>query len=619
MKRTYWEGAIDARGFFGICGDFGEVDGDVELGADRVVAKNEVYTAALEWKIDENGVLEQKGRFLNHSDHTIEINSLASRFVFSGGDWEVYTQYHYWQNESQGAWQPLHTSVTASVQSTRSCSGAAPMLAIWNKQTDRGYVFHLITHATWEMNAIRAVCGGENNCVVVELGINRRGFSKALNSGESVSLPEVICYSAARKIDLDCYKLHTYLHRRFPRRSMPIVYNSWLYRFDKIDTPSVLCQIEKAAALGAEYFVVDAGWFGNGPTWWGYRGDWYENQTSGFCGHMKEVSDQVRAHGMKFGFWLEIESAGGCSNIIQKHPEYFIRDNAGGNYFLNFANPTAASYIADTVIDLVHRYNVEFIKFDFNQDLFFDSDRNAFSDYHKGHRWVLKKIKDSCPNIYLENCASGGLRMELSDVDLFDSCWISDNHSPYVGMRIFRDTLLRMAPQFLEKWAAIRSVENFEPIYNTSNDKLLSAHECCWGFAVELTPSFLRGFMLGGPFGISADLNLLSETSFAQIRETIRQIKEERPFWQSAVCRILANSDSVFALEYYDEQMKTLKILTYSLKAQQSDVLLYPFADGTASYQCNDRILTGKELSEDGIQIKIPKNYECTISEWHRV
>ncbi len=88
MKRIFLEHEISAEGFFGVCGDFGELNGSVELGANSVVAKNDVCTATLEWKIDENGVLEQKGILLNHSDHPIEMNSLASRFVFPGGDWE---------------------------------------------------------------------------------------------------------------------------------------------------------------------------------------------------------------------------------------------------------------------------------------------------------------------------------------------------------------------------------------------------------------------------------------------------------------------------------------------------------------------------------------------------
>ncbi len=100
---------------------------------------------------------------------------------------------------------------------------------------------------------------------------------------------------------------------------------------------------------------------------------------------------------------------------------------------------------------------------------------------------------------------------------------------------------------------------------------------------------------------------------------TICRIKEERPFWQNAVCRILADSDSVFALEYYDEHMENLKILTFSLRSQQADIVLYPFADSNASYQCGDRVLTGKELHEDGMNVPISGNYACTISEWHRV
>lgn len=613
MKRVHLENT--ARGFFNISGSFGEVKGEVLLENDRVTAKSDTYKAVLTFENDPNGVLTQNGYFENTSDAALEVNRLMSRFVFHGGDWEVYTQFNAWQNESRGDWQPLTTCVSAFSDSARSCCGATPFIAIRNKQTEKGFVFHLLAHTAWEINVTKACYGAEVSCTVVELGVNSAGFSKTLAPGEKIDLPEVISYGFERGLDLDCFKLHAYLNRRFPKCSMPILYNSWLYKFDRINSENVISQIQKAAEIGAEYFVVDAGWFGNGETWVEYRGDWYENMSYGFCGQMKAVSDMVRAHGMKFGFWLEIESAGGKANIIKEHPEYFIVYD--GKYFLDFSNGEACKYITETVLKLVKRYDAEFLKFDFNQDMFRDCKNVSFSDYHKGHRGVLRAIKEAFPDIYLESCASGGMRMELSDMDLYDSCWLSDNHSPYEGMKMYKSTLLRMSPRFLEKWAAVRSLEGFKPIYNDSGvcDKLLSSHNCDWSFAVEVKPSFLAGFMRGGPFGISADLNLLSDEAFEHIKNEISGIKAERDFWESAVCHILADSPSVLSIEYRNEQMSKIKILTFALKRQQDGITVYPFVDQDAKYSCEGKSVSGRELSEDGLDVRIRGNYECTITE----
>lgn len=610
MKRVHLEKT--ARGFFNINGSFGEVKGEATVENNRITTKSDKYNAFLEFENDKNGVLTQNGYFENISDVPFEVNCLMSRFVFHGGDWEVYTQFNGWQNESQGAWQPLTTRISSFSDSARSCCGSTPFIAIRSTQTKKGFVFHILTHSSWEIDVTKAVYGAEMNCTVVDLGINSHNFSKTLSPGERISFPEVLCYGFENKLDLDCFKLHSYLNKRFPKRSLPIIYNSWLYKFDRINSENVICQIQKAAEIGAEYFVIDAGWFGIGKTWADYRGDWYENMSFGFCGQMKAVSDMVRANKMKFGIWLEIESAGKNANIIKEHPEYFI--NYDGRFFLDFSNKTACEYITETVLNLIKKYNVEFIKFDFNQDIFHDDKKISFSDYHKGHRSVLLAVKEAFPDIYLENCASGGMRMELSDMDLFDGCWLSDNHSPYEGMKIYKNTLLRMSPRFLEKWAAVRSLEGFEPIYNGSCDKLLSSHNCDWSFAVELNPSFLTGFMLGGPFGISADLNLLSDEAFKRIKSEIAQIKSERAFWENAVCHILADSPSVLSIEYCDEQMNKIKILTFTLKRQQGNITVYPFVDKGAKYTCNGKSVSGIELSEDGLDIQIFGNYECTIT-----
>ena len=101
-----------ARGFFNIEGSFGEVFGQVQASEDKIVSKNDIYCATLDIQKHESGVSVQTGSFKNVSDKEIIVNTLMSRFVFHGGDWEVYTQYNGWQNESKGVWQMLNTKIT---------------------------------------------------------------------------------------------------------------------------------------------------------------------------------------------------------------------------------------------------------------------------------------------------------------------------------------------------------------------------------------------------------------------------------------------------------------------------------------------------------------------------
>ena len=94
---------------------------------------------------------------------------------------------------------------------------------------------------------------------------------------------------------------------------------------------------------------------------------------------------------------------------------------------------------------LIEKYNIEYMKFDFNANLAYDKKREAFYHYHKGYTKFINAVRSRYPDIYIECCASGGYRMELENLKRFDSFWFSDNQSPYEGLQtseekqIFRD------------------------------------------------------------------------------------------------------------------------------------------------------------------------------------
>lgn len=597
---------ILSHDIWNISGDFGKVK------TDSLKYVTDLYELTAEYTDDENGVYHYTGNLKNISDKKISLNCLKVKFHLGGGEFEIYTQYNGWQNENTGMWQPLNTEVTASVRSIRSAHGAAPFMAVKNKQTGRGVVFHLLPDYAWSIQARTVPKDGENAEAEVEIGVNSENFLYNVLPDEIVKTPEIIFYEFKNDADLDCWKLHNHWIKNYKRKHMPVVYNTWLCRFDEINYDNIDNQIAKAAKLGSEYFVIDAGWFGSGKGWWTQRGDWFENTTDAFCGKMKNLSENVRNHNMKFGLWFEIESAGGETKIVQEKRKYFKERN--GLFFLDFSNHNARNCIFDTLKENIEKYNIEYIKFDFNQDVDFDEDCSAYMDYYKGYRRFIKEFKRKFPYIYLENCASGGMRVDLKNSIDFDSFWLSDNQSPYEGMRIFKEGIKRLPPQCIEKWAVLRSVENFSPsICCGENEKIISAHDATWSGTVGVHQSFLNGFLSGGPIGISCDLNAMSDKLLDNIAGHIARFKEERDFWENAVCRICADTDKILVLEY--NAFNKSKIIVYTYKIMQDSVYVYPNVNENDTYSVGNEEISGKDIAENGIKVNLDGNYRATFLE----
>lgn len=556
---------------------------------------------------DEYGVTLRRVRITNTSEKPLVFSGLTARFLFDGGEYEVYTQYNGWQNESEGAWQPLVTGVSAGVESVRACAGAAPVLALWNCQSGRGTVFHLLPRSAWLMSVKRVCAEGETSCVAAEAGVNPQGLAAGLQPGETLELPQIVYFEFQNRTDLDCWKLHHYWLTRYAPRRMPVLYNTWLCRFDKITFENVNNQVAAAAGLGAEYFVIDAGWFGHAGSWCDSRGDWLENTAGALGGRMGDIADNVRRNGMAFGFWLEIETAAKNAEILRTHPEYYLFSD--GKYFFDFTCRAARAYLLETVSGLIGRYRAEFIKFDFNQDLYDDKDRSAFLGYLDGYFAFIRELRKRHPGLYLECCASGGMRTCLTFCEDFDSIWFSDDQSPYEGARICRDTLLRMPPQCIEKWAAVRTLSDELPFYAEKQEKLISADDAVWGKVAGVGESFLEGFLAGGPFGFSCDLNAVSAAQFGRLKQFVAAFKKDRAFWQQAVCRILASTESVIVFQYSDMALSQLRLVVLSGRVRQRGVHVCPAVDQGREYTVDGTARSGKDLAAAGLDIPLDGDF----------
>lgn len=616
----FFRNVTKAKDLYSIFGDVGEFQGSIEKTDGGFYYENgelEIQTAISDHIT--SGVFKRRDEITNVSGRDITLTGAQAKFVFSGGEYEVYTQYSEWCAESQGAWQPLVTEVRAGNDDIRMNTGSVPFVAIYNLQNGRGVVFHILAESKWSFKVKKSYSQtGHRKTVTVELGMDDSGFSYKLKAGETLKLPNILFYEFKNKNDMDAYKLHRYCNAVMPARSLPVIYNSWMSKFDNISYDILSEQLEKAKEMGAEYFVIDAGWFGSPNQWFDSVGDWKECTEASMAGRMKAFADKVRADGLKFGIWFEIERAAKNSQAVKAYPEHYIYE--GGQYFVNFASKDTCQYIFDVVASIVKEYGVEFIKFDFNAEITRDPQGRAFVDYFKGYNGFIRHLGKEFPTLYLQNCASGGLRMAMGALSGFDSFWMSDNHSLYTQLEIFKNTMIRMPSRALERWITIRSYENFVPVYGGgTTEKILVSGDASWGHMEAVSSSFLKNSIVGGPIGISCDLTKLSNATVKLLSNDIARYKEEREFWINSECRILCDTDSLLVLQFNDPAFNKIKVYTYLKIPHQNEVVVYPECDLFGKYDVNGKRISGEKLLQDGFEIKLGDRYTSEAVEFKKI
>ena len=611
----YKEELKDIRYFATLQGDFNRPEGAVAKDADGLHFVGDGYEWSSTTESHPSGVYRRTDKIKNISNRPIDLRTVLSKFSFHGGEYEVYTQYNEWCGEGYGKWQELVTEVSAEGESVRNNSGASPFVALWCRQSGRGRVFHILADSLWMFKVKRFFKSAVDKRVEVELGILSRGFDYTLKPGGELTLPTVLYYDFRNRTDMDSYKLHRYYNDIAPARSLPIVYNSWLSDFDNISYDLLAVQLEKAAALGAEYFVIDAGWFGAPRKWNTSVGDWDECTTASMCGRMKEFSDLVRSKGLKFGLWFEPERATRMAKAPKEHPDYYFFELY--DYFLNFGNEEARNYIFDILAERIRHYGIEFIKFDFNAEMTYDRAGEAFLPYFEGYRLFIDRLRAEFPDLYLENCASGGERMSLSSLRGFDSFWASDNHSIYKQVQMYKSNILHMPSRTLETWVTVQSMKEFGPVYASKPEyaePIIACGEAAWRHVEGVFSDYLLAAMMGGPIGFSCNLTRISPRLFEVLSNFVQAYKNDRAFWMDSECHVLCDTDSMLVLQFNDRAFSQIKLCAFSQMPLQYSIGVFPFCDTDAVFVTE----TGEEsdartLNESGVEMSVPERFRASM------
>jgi alpha-galactosidase len=125
------------------------------------------------------------------------------------------------------------------------------------------------------------------------------------------------------------------------------------------------------------------------------------------------------------GVWLEPEVAGAKSVLAQKPDNWFLMRHGkrvfkNSRLLLDFRNPEVRSYLNQVIARLVSEYGVGYIKMDYNVDSLQGTELNADSfgqgllEHNRAHLAWLEGILNQYPDLFIENCGSGGGRMDYA-------------------------------------------------------------------------------------------------------------------------------------------------------------------------------------------------------------
>ncbi len=271
--------------------------------------------------------------------------------------------------------------------------------------------------------------------------------------------------------------------------NLPVIFNDYMNcLFADPTTEKEMPLIEAAAEAGCEYYCIDAGWYASG-FWWDYVGEWLPSRER-FPGGLEEVTDRIREKGMVPGVWLEIEVMGIKCPLADQVPEdwYFIRHGKKvsdrSRYQLDFRNPAVREHATGVIDRLVRDYHVGYIKMDYNIEpgVGTEIDADSFGEGLLGHeraylRW-LEDIFEKYPDLVIENCSSGGLRMDYAMLSRYSIQSTSDTEDYIKYSTIAANAPSALTPEQAAVWSyPLKEGDDEEAIFNMVNAMLLRIHQ----------------------------------------------------------------------------------------------------------------------------------------------
>ena len=345
---------------------------------------------------------------------------------------------------SAASFTPYQTSLAAGQETTIAPTGGRPSqdsaFPFWNAQDgDWGAITAIGWSGQWSAGYSRERSGVTR----FQAGMERTHL--VLHPGEKIRLPRVLFmpWHGDRQAAHNRFRrlmLFEYVPRidgrplRLPVALQTFDRYSWR-RPEWATEAGQIAAAEAAHALSCDAYWFDAAWFPGGfPAG---VGNWSTkpNEFPNGLGPIGERCDQL---GLRFIVWFEPCRVAANTQIAREHPEFVLgskdgKINGTSNLY-NLGDPDARRWMTDLISQRITEFKLDVYREDFNIDPLpfwraHDApDRQGMTEirFVEGHYQFWDELRARHPGLWIDNCASGGRRIDLETCMRAAPLWRSD-------------------------------------------------------------------------------------------------------------------------------------------------------------------------------------------------
>ena len=349
-----------------------------------------------------------------------------------------------------------------------------PFAAVEDRNAGVTWAVQLACPSSWQMEIRR-----KDDCLNLMASLPDEDFGhwmKTVQPGETFETPEAYLTAGEGGLDRVSQRLLSVHRRNMPRpdAELPIMFNEYCTTWGN-PTHENLEQIAGCLeGRGPEFLVIDAGWYRRaGEGWSDCGGDWIPEEKEMFPQGLKATAEMIRAHGMKPGLWFEPETCARGSELFRREEMLLTRHgtviDTDNRRFLDMRKDEVQAYLEERVIGLLKKCGFEYIKVDYNDCIGTgcddpDSLGEGLRQNMQGTLRFFRHMRESVPGLYIENCSSGGHRLEPSMMAVSDMASFSDAHEcveiPIIAAALHRVIL----PAQSQIWAVLQASDSIRRI-----------------------------------------------------------------------------------------------------------------------------------------------------------
>ncbi|MGN0337335.1 MAG: glycoside hydrolase family 36 protein [Lachnospiraceae bacterium] len=489
----------------------------------RTVFRDErgyIYRHILTWQ-DKNQSLFSHTVFENHSTQEAELELLSSFSIggispfVSSEEWgqiRVHRIRSVWSMEGRPESQLLEELQLEpswgghAVRSERfgqvgsmPVNGYFPYAVIEDTKSDIFWGVQLMHNASWQMELYRR--GDDLNISGGLADYDFGHWKKKVAPGEQFTTPTAIL-SVCRGggIDKISQRMTAAIEAAVDagpasEQELPVMFNEYCTTWGCPSHENICAIVDKIREKGFSYFVIDCGWYKQeGVPWDVAMGDYRISQEL-FPEGLQKTVDYIKESGMKPGIWFEIDNVGAKADSYNDTEHLLKREGTvlttSMRRFWDMRQKWVQEDLAKKVIGTLNTYGFEYMKMDYNDSIGVGCD--GAESLGEGLRQnmeasldFIRRVKREVPGIILENCASGGHKLEPLMMSECSMASFSDAHEceeiPIIAANLHRVILPRQS----QIWAVIRKTDSLKRIaYSIVNTFL--GRMCLSGDVTELS------------------------------------------------------------------------------------------------------------------------------------